>query len=378
MKLKKLNEEQIVKLEETKNKWLNNFFSCKSELNKDKATEGIEWLYEISGLKKPMIIFVDSPLACQFACDLLKKMNLAQVGAKVRDQVWDQVGDQVWAQVWAQVEAQVRDQVGAQVGDQVWDQVRDQVGAQVGAQVGDQVWAQVWAQVEAQVRDQVGDQKIKWESFASYGSVCDYVWNAFYDFFTQIGIISNDKFNKFKSLLLSNIYDMIQLDGLCIVSKMPVSIKRNNSNLLHDTSGYAIEFYDGYGQYYINGRSMPDWIFKEEITKDKFLSEKNSDVKGGIYEILGQRKMMEMLGAVSIDKKTIVHANGDLEEVELLKTMETFEEIDNMPFCWVSMCCPSTGTTYLQGVEPKYNDALSAIASLSPFSPEEYSFNLRS
>lgn len=88
--------------------------------------------------------------------------------------------------------------------------------------------------------------------------------------------------------------------------------------------------------------------------------------------------MLELLGAKEIDTRQIIHKNGDIETVTLLKTTDTFEEIENQPFCWVKMVCPSTGTQYLQGVEPHHKDALSAIASLSPFKKEEYSFDMRS
>ena len=97
-----------------------------------------------------------------------------------------------------------------------------------------------------------------------------------------------------------------------------------------------------------------------------------------MYEVLGTEGIMTLLGAETVDAKEIHHANGDVETVELLKTKEVFTELENQPMAWVKMICPSTGTTYLQGVEPKYTDAVEAIASLSPFTKEEYSFNFRS
>jgi len=263
-----------------------------------------------------------------------------------------------------------RGSCGAQVGDQVRDQVGAQVGDQVWAQVGDQVGAQVWA------------QGIEFQSFGSYPSVGDYGWVSFFDLFTQIGVINHKGFNEFKEIFSSGIYDTIQLNGFCIVSNMPSKIVRNNSGRLHNPTGPAIEFNDGYKQYYVNGRALPAWIWEKaeagEITKEMFLKEQNSEIKGGIYEVLGQKRMMDLLGAKQIDTRQIVHANGDVETVTLMKTKEKFSEIGNQPFAWVKMVCPSTGTQYLQGVEPHHTNALEAIASLSPFKPEEYSFDLRS
>ena len=85
---------------------------------------------------------------------------------------------------------------------------------------------------------------------------------------------------------------MIQLEGFCIVSNLPSKIIRNDSNRLHNPNGYAVEFRDGYGQHYINGRFIPAEVFKKAktLTKKQFLAEKNSDYKGAWYEILGQKK----------------------------------------------------------------------------------------
>src|SRR3989304_2731053 len=80
-------------------------------------------MYDFCGLKKPIVLLVDSPYACQIAANMFNNKN----------QVWDQVGDQVRSQVWGQVGDQVRGEVRDQVGNQVWDQVGDEVRDPVGS-----------------------------------------------------------------------------------------------------------------------------------------------------------------------------------------------------------------------------------------------------
>ena len=58
----------------------------------------------------------------------------------------------------------------------------------------------------------------------------------------------------------------IQLENFCIVSKYPSFISRNSENELHNLSGYAISFDDGYGQHYINGRFLNAEIFQQIIS----------------------------------------------------------------------------------------------------------------
>jgi len=184
----------------------------------------------------------------------------------------------------------------------------------------------------------------------------------------------------------ANIYSAVFCEEVCIVSKYPTKIIRNSANLLHNPAYQAVTWNSTYpctaweDCYYINGRHIPAKVFKKakNLTREQFIKESNSDYKGAWYEILGQKGIMDLLGVKEVDKQTIVHKNGDLEEVTLLKTEETFEEIDYKPFAWVKMVCPSTGTQYLQGVEPHHTDALAAIASLSRFKPEDYSFDMRS
>lgn len=184
----------------------------------------------------------------------------------------------------------------------------------------------------------------------------------------------------------ANIYSAIFCEEVCIVSKYPTKIVRNAANRLHNPAYQAVTWNSTYectawdDCYYINGRHIPADVFNKAktLTRDQFVKESNSEYKGAWYEILGQKGIMDLLGAKEIDKQTIVHSNGDLEEVTLLKTEEKFAEIDNQPFAWVKMVCPSTGTQYLQGVEPHHKDALSAIASLSRLSSDEYKWDLRS
>jgi hypothetical protein len=230
--------------------------------------------------------------------------------------------------------------------------------------------------------DLTGNKRLSYFDFSYYGNISDYGWVAQIDFYTRIGIVKNKDYEKFKALLQTGVYDMIQLKDYCIVSAKPTKIVRNNDNRLDNRNGPAIEFGDGYKQYYINGRAIPEWVFQKveagEITREMYLSEKNMEIKSAIYEVMGQQKMMDLLGAEVVDTKHIVHRNGDIETVWLLKTKDTFEEIGDVPFAWVKMICPSTGTVYLGGCDSGHTCAREAMASISPFKPEDYSFDFRS
>jgi hypothetical protein len=268
--------------------------------NKEQATTAIQRLYEFCGLKKPMVIFVSSPIAAQLAAYLLKtsgSIACQQVESQVKDQVWSQVRDQVWGQVWdqvwSQVSGQVWDQVWDQVCDQVWDQVCDQVRGQVESQVRgqvwgqvrSQVWGQVWRQVSgqvwsqvgsqvgSQVRDQVKDQvgdNFEYEPFSIYGSYCaDAYWLSFYRFFHEHDLVklSNTQFHNLVMLCDSNVYDSIQLKGACICCEMPTRLERDEEHRLHSTTGHAIEWSDGWGFHALWGIRFPAELWASVVNK---------------------------------------------------------------------------------------------------------------
>ena len=378
---------------ETRDEWINLFFDNvrnKRGIDKPAFEEGIKWLYN-DLLKKPTpkIIYCDGWLSCLLTIAILKNKNLikkswASVGASVGDSVMasvmDSVMDSVRASIKASVGDSVRGSVWASVGDSVrasiWDSVGAPVGASVMASVRGSVGAPVGASVMASIRDSVGDSV---NEYSSYIDLSNYGWVSFYDFFEKINLLDNFNFKQYKKLIRSNVFNAYEYENYVFAIQPPVYIETNLAGRLHSTTQAAVQFRDGSEYYFINGRSIPAWIVndKSSITKERFMKETDADIKGAIYESIGQQGMLDLLGAKVVDRREIVHANGDREVVELLKTDDLFKEIDNQPFAWVSMCCPSTGTHYLQGVEPHHTNAIEAIASLSPFNAKDYSFNFR-
>lgn len=91
-KIEKLTSYQESQIIPHRDFWLNYIFSCKNSTDREKAKQGIEWLYKFCKKEKPMMFFVDSPYACQLAANYLKLL----LNNKVRAQVRAQVGAQVW------------------------------------------------------------------------------------------------------------------------------------------------------------------------------------------------------------------------------------------------------------------------------------------
>jgi len=279
MKLEKLTPQQEEKMFEVRDFWKNYIFSCQNNIDKVKAKEGINFIYKLAKLKDPSVLFVASPLGCQYAANLLK--------------------------------------------------------ANVGANVG------------ANVRANVRDNELKYESFAAYGSISDYGWVSFYDFFTQVGVLNHDGFNKFKDLLLSGIYDMIQLEGVCIVCELPKVIKRNAQGRLHSASGSAIKWSDGYEIFYWNGVSVPEkWIMKpNEITRDEILKEDNAEKRRCLRKIIGAKEYYDII----TDGEGMNLIDEDIDNqgfpMKLYQTKSN-DSIIGKKVMVLEVTCPSTNRVY--------------------------------
>ena len=253
------------------------------------------------------------------------------------DEVWDEVRAEVRAEVMDEVWDEVRDEVWAEVGDEVWDEVMDEVW--------DEVRAEVWDEVRAEVMDEVGDevraQKLKkYYRFAWYGSLDDYGWVSFYDFFDQIGLLdgrpeARDKFRTFRDKVLrANIYDMIQLNRFCIVISLPKYVRRDQARRVHSLEGHAIEFNDGYGINRIHGVKFDKELFtrftKGEVTAIEIITHKNQDQKRAMAMAYGNEKLVNELKAQVVSEE--VDKLGNTMRILVVKDSEEdlvfYEAID--------------------------------------------------
>jgi hypothetical protein len=232
-----------------------------------------------------------------------------------------------------------------------------------------------------EIEEETNHLKTYFRVHSWYGCLVNIGNIAMWDFLHKTGVLNNPDFKRYRELVKSCAFVVYMYYDQVFAVQPPIYLALNTQGRIHSIEGPAVKFRDGSAYYFVtvNGRSLPSWVVKnkDRITREKFLNEKNAETRAAIYEVLGHKKIMEMLGAETVHTSEITHANGDVETVELLKTRDRFPEIENQPFAWVKVTCPSTGTNYLLGVEPKHTNAAEAVASLSMFESGEYSFNFR-
>jgi hypothetical protein len=205
--------------------------------------------------------------------------------------------------------------------------------------------------------------------FSRHGNISDLGWVAFYHFFTEIGVIDHAEFNKFLKFIGSGVFDMVQLKGFCIASKMPTKISRNDAEQLHCEDSAAVVFPDGYEQFYWRGLNVPaNWILDPgSITKQDIEKEENLELRRCIREIIGTQRYAELLDIVEIDRD---HVNG--QDVVLYRSAEKDSQIDEYIY-YVKVICHSTLREYFLCVpEESAKNAWMAVAYTFSMNPQEY------
>ena len=320
-KLITITPEQETYIPVLRKKWEDVFY-LNENLDKEEAEKYIGWLYK-TYLKKeaPMIMAMKSPLGCQVLISLLKEI-------KVKN-----------------------------------------------ANLGDNLSANLRANLRDNLRDNLGD---KHEPSSYWGNIGDYGWVSFYDFIQKTGHFSTYNFKDFdnyKKLLETGIYELYVFDGLCVICEMP-KVFQNTDKQLHNVNGPAAQWRDGWGQYFVNGRSVEKDLIEKGFSKHDLIREENEDKKAAMIMIVkerdGDKGLLNFLEAVIVDEKKILHFEGYEETVRLYKTKEIYDILQDrhgnmgQPYCWSEIICPSTNSTYLIENSADFTDAEEALKFLRP------------
>ena len=243
------------------------------------------------------------------------------VGASVRASVWASVGDNVRASVRASVGASVRASVGASVGDSVRASVRDNVGASVRASVWDSV------------RASVGDSAFGQHDAAL---VC------FYQYFReQCGLTAQtEKFSGIREVCESAGW-FLPHAKICWVAERHNVLNLNSDGRLHNESGIALAYPDGWGIWALNGVRVDEQIVMRPETQalKQIDNEKNEEVRRLRIERFGWPRYIAESNADCIDSRRN-DIDGTTEALVRLKDGSVR----------LLCACRSTGRTYAVGV----------------------------
>lgn len=357
--IKDLTEEQKAFIPVVKEEWLDKVF--KNQLYKNMTDEIIiqrgKELYAFCDLAEPDVKVVSSPDQVQIYANIFTTPELMskqieieyyQTGCK-----WQSLVDR-----YLPYETMTQEDF-----DNTWKRISSSEN---------QDYKVLQAELDKEIQNRINNKKMEYHTFSSYVNYSDFGWLAFYDFYAKHTDVLDDQkedLNKIISFVEAS-FMSVQFDKLLIVSRYPSSIHKEGDDM-HHTSKPAVEFEDGFGLYYVNGRNVEEHIFKAaqnvETAKKAFMENDNEDIRALIITIIksnmGNEGLLQMLDAYVVDEQTITHSNGYIEQVRLLKSKQSHSFLMNskgelnQPYAWIEMKCPSTGATYLIDTCPTHTDA---------------------
>ena len=350
-----------------RDRWLNYILSCNNNLDKEKAAKGIEWLYKFCKKEKPIMIFMDSPLGCQIAANFFINK-----------------GQNIWQNIWQNI------------GQNIGQNIRQNIRQNIEQNILQNIRQNIWQNIRQNIWQNIVNGDLKYHSTSYYGGITDYGWVSYVDYFFQLGLIKakeESDFNSFKEFLLSGIYDMIQFDGMCICSGMPVVIKQDSETRLHNVNGYAVKWRDEFGMNFIHGVFINDDLYEKLTSKlltfEEWAKEGNEEVKSAILSFMEEkwgseylfRFISDNLKEVDTytdkkDKKYLVGTTGGmnigvytlfkgrLNNVEGKLKSNGRDKENFVDLAFVRCYCPSTDRMFFLCVGAENKTAKDAIASL--------------
>ena len=276
--IESLTSEQQALMAMVRDEWLAVGLST-APADRPRAEAAINRMYDIGKVARPKrIVWCGSPLSQGITRSVIMDFPKADsVGASVRDSVGASVWDSVWASVGASVGASVRASVRDSVWDSVWDGVRDGVRASVRASVRDSVRDSVYGQHEAG-------------------------WLAFYDYFHRIGLIAQTQ-------NLVGLWEVARSTGwvlphtnICWVSERHNIVSLDDQGRIHNPSGPAIHYPDGFSIHGWHGVRVPAQVIEAPETLDprQITSEPNAEVRRVMLERFGAPRYFAAIGAKRI------------------------------------------------------------------------------
>lgn len=210
--------------------------------------------------------------------------------------------------------------------------------------------------------------KPKFFPFGYYMGSWDFGWSSFYDFFDRIGVdLECEHWARWRRVVRSNMFCTIQFDGLCVVSRMPLFIRRESrEGRMHSVIGPSIRFRDGFELFNLWGVEFPAdlyWkLIRRQISATEVLTIENIEQRMAALKFLGAQAVL-----AAFDTKIIDEQQGyKLHEIKGLT--------DDTEYA-LQYACPSTAREYVSFVKPEIGakkDAILAIASKWEMSKEQW------
>ena len=371
---------QFEKLRQTWRNWSERFLTDPQPIREDRFRKAISDLYGRCDLQEPQLLLLDSPMAIQIAANhlarpgryFLKKNRFFQeelyrkIFEGIREQVYFQEIDtkEISRDIKRQaiVRRLIRQEVRAilraterellaiidpSTRKMLWSLYRKSLDRRVGSRR---------KRINRQLRLEVDTLMPFYKEFLGE-------WEeriAFYDGFAQLGLLKASGFQIVRELAGNPIFDCLPLDGLCIVSRMPIQLQVDDHQRLHAIHESAIRFADGYLQFFFNGSVLGREFFHASgvFRWERILRAGNNRWRRTLLASLEFEELKKLLELELVDHSSISEKGGPLK----LWAPSTTEAFNLVPAHFLEVVCPSTKNRHILTVPPDVSSARGAVA----------------
>jgi hypothetical protein len=186
-----------------------------------------------------------------------------------------------------------------------------------------------------------------------FGIGYDGSWVSFYDYFREIGMLKDERFDKYVAFLKTGVWDSMVYENAVLACRRPKLVSLDEQGRLHSQTGAAVEFEDGYGIYVWHGTAVEkEWITEtDKVDVSLALTHPNAESRRCLTEIIGWTKILKSLKVKTID------VNEDPEIGTLVEA--DLPDVPGQRFLVVKC---GTGREFALPVDPQLTTALQANA----------------
>jgi len=338
-----LSQEQETLLKSYHSQWLS-IGTNTDPADRPRAEKAIAGLYRIGNKQMPHVIWTKSPLA---AIKLLTHISVFNQTGILQDLAPETIYDFLHMKV----------------NDASFTQSQGQVTYTIG-------------QLNALEEEFKRTKTDNLQYFRNYGGQLEAGWVAFYKYCQELGVEYDETSAEGLELWAEQAKSCgiwFAFDQICVISERPSFIQvepvRNSSTYqLHNSTGPALEYADGFKLYYFHGVKVTQQIIERPLTltAEQVLNEPNAEVRRVMIEKMGYERFFSITNAEVLDED--VEPTGNPRR---LLSIHLPSDPDGH-IVVTEVQCTTTGKKYYLRVPPNMKTCLQAIAWTANMSPEDY------
>lgn len=280
--ISKLSKKQAELFEQVNKSWRTRVYNYNNDDYENDCLRFITRFAEAAEVKNPVVVFLESPLACLLASISITKINTKELWNtfSIRcaiNETWEEIAlmNQCFnvSDLYSSPREHMRETIIGLLKKCKWNKDFDKNNfnggdivhnfflsrnvEEIKKKISHYVWELYFPQGYAYGGDFMTTSLNLINDCYGNSSPWNYDVFIFYDFMSRLGIIQDPLFNSIQSLLLNGVYDFFWKGQFCFVSKLPKTVLRNKNGRLHSFEGSpAVEFSDGYKLYYKKGKRI--------------------------------------------------------------------------------------------------------------------------